>query len=166
MSRILCDASPLIFLAKLDQLALIEQVLGEQIFVLKCVVDELQSDKASLTEKKRLTDFFETVQIIDFQIEELQSSALSRSDQSSLRWAMEHCVDWLLVDERLLRRVAIAEGISVISFLGILLAAATRAIISPIEARDAVDEVISKHGCRISVAVYQRVVCELKKIGG
>ncbi len=164
MRSVLCDASSLIFLAKLDYLPLIEQVLGGQVMVLRCVVEELQSDKASLTETNRLAQFFENVQVIDFQIDELKSSALSRSDKSSLRWAVENRMDWLLADERLLRRVAIAEGISVIGFLGLLLGAAKRGIICSSEAHSAVDEAISQHGCRISVTVYQRILRELNKI--
>ena len=164
MRCVLCDASPLIFLAKLNRLSLIEQVLGGQVIVLRCVVEELQSDKASLTEADRLAQFLKGVQIVDYQLDEQPSSALSRSDQSSLRWAVENRIDWLLADERLLRRIALAEGIPVIGFLGLLLGAAKRGIICSSEARIAVDEAISQHGCRISVAVYQRILNELNKI--
>ncbi len=163
MTSILCDASPLIFLAKLDRLDLIKQVLGGQVFVLQCVVDELQSESASPKEAERLALFFQTVEVLDFEIGNLKSSALSRSDQSTLRWAIENDVDWLLADERLLRRVANEEGIKVVGFLGLFVGAAARKTITTSEARDAVDDAISQHGCRISVAVYQRILEELKE---
>ncbi len=164
MTSILCDASPLIFLAKLDHLDLINRVLDGQVFVLQCVIDELQTESASPKEVERLALFFQSVEVIDFEITDLESSALSRSDQSTLRWAIENDVDWLLADERLLRRVANEEEIKVIGFLGLLVGAAASRIITPSEAREAVDEAVSQHGCRISVAVYQRVLGELGEI--
>ena len=164
MTSVICDASPLIFLAKLDHLNLIKQVMDGKIFVLQCVVDELQSERATRKETLRLSQFFETVEIIDYEVADLTLSALSKSDQSTLQWAIENNADWLLADERLLRRVASEEGIKVIGFLGLLTGAASRKIITAKEAKEAVDEAISEHGCRISIAVYQRVLQELEKI--
>ena len=40
---VVCDASPLIFLAKLDCLDLIPALLGDRIVVLQCVADEVLS---------------------------------------------------------------------------------------------------------------------------
>ena len=165
MSGVVCDASPLIFLAKLDRLDLIKQVLKGEIFVLQCVIDELQSGKATQQESLRLSQFLKAVEIIDFEVADVIPSALSKSDQSTLQWAIENNADWLLADERLLRRVASEEGIKVIGFLGILLGAASSKFITAKEVNEAVDAAISKHGCRISVAVYQRVRKELEKIG-
>lgn len=51
-----------------------------------------------------------------------------------------------------------------IGFLGLLLGAVKRGIICSSDARIAVDEAISQHGCRISVAVYQRILIELNKL--
>lgn len=96
MRTIVCDTSPLIFLAKLDHLNLIPRLLGERIFILQCVMDELQSGKAGLIESERLSFFLKTVEVVNFEIKEIQPSALSRSDQSTLRWAIDNDVDWLL----------------------------------------------------------------------
>jgi hypothetical protein len=42
MMTVVCDASPLIFLAKLDRLGLICGLLGKDAVVLQCVVDEVR----------------------------------------------------------------------------------------------------------------------------
>ena len=46
MKTIVCDASPLIFLAKLNRLDLVARVLCGEIFVLRCVLDEVLSESA------------------------------------------------------------------------------------------------------------------------
>jgi hypothetical protein len=58
MKTVLCDASPLIFLAKLDRLALIKDVLGGNICVLRLVVDEVCRSDAPPVELSRLIRFW------------------------------------------------------------------------------------------------------------
>jgi predicted nucleic acid-binding protein len=151
----------LIFLAKLDRLNMIPAVLAGDVFVLECVVAEIASGNAGPLETARLSAFFEHVDIVDFQASTFPSTSLSRSDQSTLTWAIENHADWLVADERLLRRIAILEGLSVIGFPGILVEGARKQLLSPAEAKTAIDESISRHGCRISVALYQRLIAEL-----
>lgn len=118
MSVVVCDASPLIFLAKLDQLDLIPSVLGSRVFVLQCVVSEVLSASAKSVEGKRLNAFCNRAEVVDFEEPTTAAGALSRSDQLTLAWAVGNKADWIVADERLLRRVAIGEGVAVIGFLG------------------------------------------------
>ena len=113
MKVVVCDASPLVFLAKLDRLSLIPSVLGGSVFVLKCIADEVLSDSAGPQERARLDEFLERVQIVDFEVSRPPSRSLSRSDQAVLVWAIDNRADWLVADERMLRRIAVAEGIRV-----------------------------------------------------
>jgi predicted nucleic acid-binding protein len=161
MTVVICDASPLVFLAKLDRLSLISAVLGGDIFVLRCIVDEVLPEGAGPQERARLEEFFEQVQIVDFEAARPPSRSLSRSDQSVLVWAIEHRADWLVADERMLRRIAVAEKIRVVGFLGLVIAAAQRGILSQAQARPAIADAVSKHGCRISIDLYQRLLAEL-----
>jgi predicted nucleic acid-binding protein len=166
MKTIVCDASPLIFLAKLNRLDVLPQVLEGEIFVLRCVVNEVLTESAGSVERKRLDEFFASAEVVDFAVAEESAGALSRSDRSTLAWAIENGADWLLADERLLRRVATEEGIAVIGFLGVLLLAARRKVLSGAEVRDDIDACVSRHGCRISVALYQRLISELDALAG
>lgn len=100
MKTVLCDASPLIFLAKLDRLDLIRMVLGDQIFVLRLVVDEVCRLDAPPMELDRLNRFMENVEVIPFEESDHPSLSLSRCDRASLAWAKRHRPDWLLADER------------------------------------------------------------------
>jgi len=74
---VVCDASLLIFLAKVNRLELIESVTPRKPVVLRGVMEEVLSDRA----------------------------------------------EWLLADERLLRRFARERGIQVIGFCGLFLQA-------------------------------------------
>jgi predicted nucleic acid-binding protein len=161
MTVVVCDASPLVFLAKLDRLSLISAVLGGDVVVLQCIVDEVLSEGAGPQEKARLEEFLEQVRIVDFEASRPPSRSLSRSDQSVLAWAVENRADWLVSDERMLRRIAVAERIKVVGFLGLLIAAAQRGILSRSQTRRAIDDAVSKHGCRISIDLYQRLLAEL-----
>lgn len=155
---IVCDASPLIFLAKLDQLGLIERVTGCGSVVLRCVVDEVLSKRAMPLEAERFVEWLSTVEVVDYTGSLFSTDALSRSDQSSLAWSVEHHAEWLLADERLLRRFAQERGLHVIGFCGLLLQAVSQGEIAAKEARALMDQAIREHNLRISVQLYQRIM--------
>lgn len=164
MSTILCDASPLIFLAKIDCLKLIAEVLPGEICVLRCVADEVRVDAIGPAEASRLARFFEEIRVIEFEKTDYPSQALSTSDRSTLSWAIQNRPDWLVADERLVRRIAVEEGLAVIGVLGILFRAARTGLLTRDEVRTHVDALVGKHDFRISVSLYQRVMSEIESL--
>lgn len=164
MKTVLCDASPLIFLAKLDRLDLIRMVLGDQIFVLRLVVDEVCRLDAPPVELDRLNRFMENVEVIAFEESDHPSLSLSRCDRASLAWAKWYRPDWLLADERLLRRVASNEGLSVIGTLGLLFEAARSQHISKEELRHSINGLVGEYGFRISVDLYREILLEIESL--
>lgn len=159
---VVCDASPLIFLAKLNQLGLVERVTGRGAVVLRCVVDEVLSKRAMPLEAERLREWLSTVEVVDHMGSLFPTDALSRSDQSSLAWSVENHAEWLLADERLLRRFARERGIQVIGFCGLLLQAVSRGEMPAKEVRALIDTAIREHGFRISIELYQHIVDRLE----
>jgi len=164
VSVIICDASPLIFLAKLNLLSLVPQILPGKIHLLQCVADEVLSKNAGPAEVDRLRAFFDECSIVAFETRAPARQALSHCDYSTLKWAQQNDADWLVADERLLRRIAIQEGIAVIGFLGLIVEAARRKLLSSDEAKTAISDAISLHQCRISVALYHRLTFELEAL--
>jgi predicted nucleic acid-binding protein len=154
---VLCDASPLIFLAKLNRLDLVEGVTQARPVVLQAVVDEVLSQRAAPVEAERLRSWLADVEKVDYQGSLFESLALSQSDQASLAWAFEHSADWFLVDERLLRRFAKERGIPVIGFCGLLLRATECGILSRSEVQALLDLSIREHDFRISMQLYQHI---------
>jgi len=166
VTTVVCDASPLIFLAKLDRLELIGELLGERVVVLECVAREVASEQAGPVEAARLRRFLERAEVVRTESVARLSRALSKCDEATLAWAVSHRPDWLLADERLLRRIAVAEGLRVMGFLGLLVAGSRSGALSIEEARATVNEAVSRHGCRISIALYRRVMQTLDATGG
>jgi predicted nucleic acid-binding protein len=159
---VVCDASPLIFLAKLNRLDLISPLLGPDVVVLQCVVDEvLESGRAGDIELRRLRVFLKSARIVDFRETAWSSGRLSASDRQTLTYAVQQRARWLLADERLLRRIATEEGLATIGTLGLIAAAAKYGLITPKEALADIDAAVSKHGFRISIALYQRFRAEM-----
>ncbi len=158
---IICDASPLFFLAKVDQLELIQKLFSARCVVLECVAIEVLSPKADPVERRRLENWLQTVERLSYEGSLFESNALSRSDQSSLAWAVENKADLLIADERLLRRFAKEHKIAVMGFCGIIVNAALEKHLSRKTARSIIDEAISRHGLRLSITVYQSILQRL-----
>ena len=158
---VVCDASPLIFLAQTNRLAIVPALLGDDLVVLDCVVKELLHERAGPVETDRLRAFLAGTIQPAWQGGIEPSLALSASDQSSLGWAIEHNAVWLVTDERLLRRVARDHGIAVLGFCGLLVQAGQSGLLSPDEVRADLDQAINQHGFRISVRLYREILASL-----
>ena len=163
MKVVVCDASPLIILAKLDRLHLIGDLFGSPIVVLQCVVDEVLSERADMLERQRLDVSLRTVaSIAAFSESDVDSKSLSASDRFTLTYSIRNAIDCLVADERLLRRVASDQGIAVMGVLGLIVGSAKRGILTNAEAESAFRDAVGNHGLRISLALYQRVLDELR----
>ena len=159
---VVCDASPLIFLAKTNRLAIVPALLGKDIVVLDCVVKELLHERAGPVETHRLRAFLAGTSRPSWKGPLEASLALSISDQSSLSWAIENKAAWLVADERLLRRVARDHGIAVVGFCGLLVQASRSGLLGRDQVRTDLDQAISRHGFRISVRLYREILTSLE----
>ncbi|MCW1922279.1 DUF3368 domain-containing protein [Luteolibacter arcticus] len=158
---VVCDASPLIFLAKLGRLELIRLLPTDRVVVLQCVKDEVLGERASFRERVALTSFLASVETASFSECGLGSKTLSASDRTTLTYAVKHRADLLLADERLLRRIAKEEGIPTIGTLGLLMLAVEKGALSAVEARADLDRAVASHGFRISAELYREVIAAL-----
>jgi predicted nucleic acid-binding protein len=125
------------------------------------VADEILAKGASFRELVALTAFLSQVEVVEFDECAYESKTLSASDRATLTFAVKHRVDWLVADERLLRRVAGEEGLQTIGTLGLLTLAVRKGVLSATEARADLDHAVSSLGFRISSQLYQRVIAEL-----
>jgi|688.fasta_scaffold418028_3 predicted nucleic acid-binding protein len=155
---VICDASPLIFLAKVDALALLQTLIPGRWVVLQCVVNEILGERAAPLEAERLRRWLAEVEVIDFEGSLFPSQALSRSDQSSLAWAVKNQADWLIADDRLLRRFAKEHHLGVIGFCGVLVKSVDHRLLDAREAREMIDQAVDRHGLMISVSVYRLIM--------
>ena len=162
---VVCDASPLIFLAKIDRLELIRKIAGDEVVVLRCVCDEILSDRGGPSELGRLKNFLESVRIEEIVTDRSVGNQLSLTDRSSLVWAIKNGAQRLLADEALLRRVAKAEGLEVVGVIGLLIQAMKEGLLTKGEALKDLEDLISRDELRISLGLYRRILGLLKEGG-
>lgn len=155
---VVADASPLIFLGKINKLDLINGLYGPDVRVPRSVVEEVITTDTDPVEKDRLKAFLDRGRAEIVRRPRAFAAAMSRADNDALTLAIRSKAHLLLCDDKLTRRMAEIEGIRPMGTLGILLNAAQQALISAQEARALLDQLIELHHFRISVAVYQTAI--------
>lgn len=162
---IVADSSPLIFLGKLNCLELIQALFGEEILVPYEVVNEVLAPPVPACEEIVLREFFEKqCRIEHVKCPQYFVSAMSSADSAVLTLAIRHKADFMLVDDRIVREVALLEGIRPMGTLGIILRAVFEKHISLKEAQDYFDALIRQHRFRISINVYDALQKELNAV--
>jgi hypothetical protein len=155
--HLVLDSAPLIFLGKIDQLTLLKRLFGHDIIVPRPVRDEILPPTLPPDEERRLNTFLDGCQIIDPGTVGFRAHGLSRADSAILIVAREQGADLVLSDDRLLRRVAIAEGLRTIGTLGVLIRATKHGFLSAAQTEKLLSQLVREHGFRISTAVYDAV---------
>jgi hypothetical protein len=155
---VVADASPLIFLDKIRRLALIHRVFAGEVHVPTIVRDEVVGPAAAAEETPELESFLRRCRIEAVPRPRHFAGSISRADAAALTLALRRKAEFLLCDDRVLRRLAETQGVRPMGTLGILLRAMQRRHQTPRETREAVDLLVRRHNFRIGVEVYQRVI--------
>ncbi len=156
------DAAPLIFLAKLDRLELIKKLFGEAIFIPKRVADEVLNPPLPPDEELTLQRFLQSVHIIYVHVSPKNQTSLSLADLSVCQLAVEQKADVVLSDDKLLRRLLQAEGLTPLGTLGLLIRAMEKGVLSKSDVRRCLGELIKKHRFRISIELFECVLEHLQ----
>ena len=120
---VVSDTSPLTALLTIGEADLLPKLFTE-VVIPRAVRDELLRSHASLPAWVRIElvhDASETVRL---------SEVVDAGEAEAIELAKELKADWLLIDERKGRRLAIQEGLRVIGLLGVLLLAKRRQVIA------------------------------------
>lgn len=160
MSLVVADASPVIFLAKLDRLALIRDIFPAAVLMPERVRLELTVAPIPPHERMRIDVFIQKCRIETVRPPRVAAPALSVADRHVLALAARHREATVLTDDRLVRRIALAQGHAVAGTLGLLIRAARRGCITRKDAHTAIDALVTEHRLRITVDVY-REACRL-----
>lgn len=155
---VICDACPLIFLAKLNKLDLIQRLFSGDIIILSIIKEEILAQSIPAAEEAALLFFLETCKIIDQSERDFSSTTLSNADNYLLTYAIKEGADILISDDKLVRRTAAAAAIRSVGTLGILLRAMSRSILTPKCTRELINELIHTHHFRISIEVFESVL--------
>lgn len=151
---IVSDSSPLISLAILKKLNLLEQIF-DRIWIPKAVYDEItMKDKPYSGELQRFSES---------RIKEVQNELAVRmllneldiGESEALVLALENNIDDILMDEYKGRRIAEAQGLSPIGTVGVLLQAKRKGFLEKVKPE--LDELMLHHR-RISAALYNKAL--------
>lgn len=160
---LVCDAGPLISMAKMGVLTPWVHALGYHPVVVDCVRTEILRGPFSYGEKDEILTFLEKGDVVPAPNIHPTTDSLSLQDQACLIYAESQPSAMLLADDRLLRRAAQQSGVQVIGFPGLLLQATQKKLLCGNEALKLVDDAIELHRYRISISLYQALQHQLRK---
>ncbi len=163
MNVVVSDACPIIFLAKLDRLALIQAVFPGTILLPASVQRELTQKTIPSAEQRRIRDW-----LMHCRVETVRSSlfpalALSLADRHVLTLAAKHPNAIILTDDSLMWRIALAEGLPVAGTLGLMIRAVRAKLVTQPDALHAIDELVTQHQLRVSVDLYQEALRQIRQ---
>jgi predicted nucleic acid-binding protein len=161
MMTVVADAAPIIFLAKLDRLALIRAVFPGVTMVPDSVSRELLQAAIPPAEAVAIRNFLATCRVLSVPHPAFPSQTLSLADRSVLTLASRQKRALVLTDDALVRRVARSAAIPVAGTLGVLLRAQRARRISSAQAQAALDDLVARHNFHISIALYQEATRQL-----
>jgi hypothetical protein len=154
---VISDASPIVNLATVGQLELLQQLYGHVIippavFREIAVVGAGQPGAAEV----EAFDWVETRQVIDQRMVAALQLEVDEGEAEAITLAFELDADLLLIDERIGRAVASRLGLKFIGLLGALVEAKRNGLVPAV--RPVLDELIEKSGFWITGELYDSVL--------
>jgi predicted nucleic acid-binding protein len=156
--KVVADACPLIFLAKLRCLELLDTLFAGPILIAESVRQEVLADPVTPDEAEGLGRFLLTAWVEEVSFTRRYASAMSRSDQETLALAERGRADLLLTDDRLVREMAAVAKIRPMGTLGVLVLAMRKKVLTKKETQALVETLIRCHKFRISIELYEQVL--------
>ena len=161
---VVADAAPLIFLAKLDQLKLIPQLFGKNILIPSLVANEVLRPPLPPGEELRLQRFLDSTTVIPVKKSRKKSLSLSPADLAVYQLALDQKANVVLSDDKLLRSLLTAEGLSPMGTLGILIHATKNKLLTKPAARSCIDDLVGQHNLRIGIELYEYILESLNAV--
>ena len=158
---VVADASPLIFLGKIQRLVLIRRVLGDDVIVPQQTREEVLAPPLDRAESVELHRFLAAARVERVDSPRDFAAGMSRADNAAMTLAVRLKADLLLTDDRTVRRLATVEGVRALGTLGVLLLALRRGLVDRAEVRRLIDDLVGSHGFRIGVELYAAVIREI-----
>ena len=159
--KVVVNATPLIALSLIDQLELLNQLFDE-VIVPSGVYQEVVISGASKPGAIELKNasWIQVQSVTPSSIIEPLLLGLDRGELQVILLAVSIKPDWVIIDEKLARRVAKVMGLSVKGTVGILLAGFHAGYLSKQETLDSLQKLVN-NGIRLSSQIINWVTTEL-----
>lgn len=148
---VVSDSSPLIVLATVGQLSLLRELFGE-VLVPGRVWDEVIQVNRPGTESIRRADWIRTIAVADDSYLLALRTEVDQGEAEAMALAADVQADFLLLDERRARSLALSLGYEVIGVVGVLLRAKRSGMLA--EVRTVLDRIRAETEFRISTRLY------------
>jgi len=155
--KVVSNASPLINLARIGQLALLPRLFG-RLLLPQAVWQEVVEDGRGQpgAEEIRRAVWIERAAVSNQPLIHSLRQDFDAGEAEAIALAIEIQADWLLMDERLGRETAQYFGLRYVGLVGILSAAKQRGDLKAL--RPLLDRLRDVAGFRVSSALYQQVL--------
>jgi predicted nucleic acid-binding protein len=147
--RIVSNASPLIFLAKIDALGLLQQCFSH-VLAPPAVFAETGLDLPDFIEQSQLSEVGEA-------FVRGALGTLHQGELETLTLAREREIDLVAVDDKAARRRAIQMGLRPIGTVGLLVLARRLGHLDETTAVDKLGQLVDRHGLYLSSTIIQQV---------
>jgi predicted nucleic acid-binding protein len=148
---VVSDTSPISNLAIVGQLELLRTVFS-RIIIPQAVFDELQRSPVTI----EFGNWIEVAEATNIRLVATLRSELDLGESQAIALAIERRADWLLIDEKKGRQVAIELSLPIIGLLGVLLRAKHEGFIDTL--KPIMDDLREKANFRIARNVYEHVL--------
>lgn len=156
------NASPLINLARIGQLDLLQQLYRE-VQIPDAVRSEVVEEGAGQpgSEEVATAGWIRTHTVRNRALVQALRQELDAGEAEAIALAVELGADWLLMDERLGRDVSRHLGVAVTGLIGVLIEAKRLGVIPAV--RPGLDALRDRAGFRIRQALYDRVLRDVSE---
>jgi hypothetical protein len=155
--KVVSNASPLVNLGRIGQLALLQQLFG-RLLLPEAVWQEVVEDGRGQpgADEIRRAAWVERATVSNGQLVHSLRQELDPGEAEAIALAVEINADWLLMDERLGRETARHFGLRYVGLVGILSVAKQRGDLKAL--RPLLDQLRDVAGFRISSVLYEQVL--------
>ena len=151
---VICDSSPLVALALIDKLDLLDKLFAE-VLVPKHVFAEINIPGKVEAERINQWAKNKVVEAKDKYLVQAFSMILDKGESEALSLYCEKKADFLLIDEKKGRKIAMYNGMKVIGTLGVLILSKQKGFLS--ELRPLLN-VLQGSSIRISAELYNKAL--------
>jgi len=151
---IVCDSSPIIALALCDQLELLDKLFND-VLIPQEVYNESTKEGKEPTPVIQKWAVGKVVDVIDRQKVNVFNETLDKGESEAIALYLEKSADYLLVDEKKGRKIAIENGIKVVGSLGVLIMAKRKGFLQSIKPSLVI---LRSSSTRISEFLYEQTV--------
>ncbi len=158
---VVSNTSPILNLAIINQLILLQQQFGE-ILIPSAVLDELKISEerpgSQAIREAISAGWIQSREVTNEPLSQLLKQTLDKGESEAIALAIEVNADWTLLDEREGRKVAKSLGLKVTGILGVLLRAKQSGELKSLQ--PVIDELISKAGFRIAPELLVQILMQ------